>query len=409
MEKSAFYRESRHDVSGPLTGVRVLEATTTLAGPMCGCMLADMGADVIKVESPEGEVSRRLPPFLTATPGRVGFMHATVNRNKRSLTLDLERPEGRDIFLALARKSDIVVENFRPGIMANWGVGYNDVRAVKPDIVYVSISGFGQFGPEHERAGYDPIAQAESGFMSLNGSPEGPPVKAATLLCDDLAGLHGAIAALGALHHRNRTAEGQHVDVALLDAMLFQSDGFLSFGALGLELRRNGNEYPFAAPANVYRCRDGFVQAGALLDSHWRLLARKIGRPELGEDPRYATGAERVKRRAELNRLVDEWTATRDVEEVVRSLASEGLAAGPVRTYAETARDRHVQVRDMLQNVVQEDGKSAPITGPAAKFSRTPVRIRSAAPALGAHNAEILDELGIDVATQKHLRESRII
>lgn len=194
MDKADFYREARKDLSGPLAGVRVVDFTTSWAGPMCACILADLGAEVIKVEAPEGEVSRRLPPFLTGKPGEVSFANATVNRNKRNLTLDLGRPEGREIFLKLAASADVVVQNFRPGTVDKWGIGYADVRRVKPDIVYVSITGFGQFGPTHDRVCYDPLAQAAGGFVSLNGTVDGPPVKAATYLCDDLAGLHGASA-----------------------------------------------------------------------------------------------------------------------------------------------------------------------------------------------------------------------
>ena len=203
MQKSEFYRDARRDLAGPLAGVRVLEATTTWAGPMCGCLLADFGADVIKVEHPDGEIARRSPPLLPGTDPPVSFMHATVNRNKRSLSLDLRRPEGLEIFLALAQRSDILIENFRPGTLARWGAGYEAVRRLRPDIVYVSISGFGQWGPLAERVGYDPLAQAASGFLSLNGSPDGEPVKAPTFLADDLAGLHAAFAALAALRHRD--------------------------------------------------------------------------------------------------------------------------------------------------------------------------------------------------------------
>ena len=175
MTKSEFFREARNDLSGPLAGVHVIEATTTLAGPSCAATLADLGADVIKVETPQGDVSRRLPPLLPGT--KVSFAHGTINRNKRSLSLVLGRPEGSEIFLKLAAKADIVVENFKAGTMDEWGVGYQAVRAVKPDIVYVSVTGWGQFGPYSNRPGYDPIAQAVSGLMSLNGSVDGPPTK----------------------------------------------------------------------------------------------------------------------------------------------------------------------------------------------------------------------------------------
>jgi formyl-CoA transferase len=297
MEKRRFYREARRDLPGPLAGLRVLEIATTWAGPMCACLLADFGADVIKVEHPEGDVARRSPPMLPGTDPPASFMHATVNRNKRSLTLDVRRAEGRELFLRLAARSDVVVESFRPGVADAFGIGFEAVRGVRPAVVYVSISGFGQFGPDHSRPGYDPLAQAASGFLSLNGDPAGPPVKAPTFLGDDLAGLHAALACLAALRHRDASGEGQHVDVSLLDAMLYQSTGFLTLGALGVDLPRLGNEFRIAAPANCYRARDGFVVAGALLDSQWRRLVVLLGRPELGDHPDFATTRARLARR----------------------------------------------------------------------------------------------------------------
>lgn len=406
MEKSEFYARARRDVPGPLAGVRVIEATTTWAGPMCGCVLADLGADVVKVEIPGGEVVRRLPPLLG---GAVSFAHATVNRNKRSVTLDLRKPEGRDLFLRLAESADVVVENFRPGTLARWGVGYDDVRAVKPDVVYVSISGFGQFGPGHDRVGYDPIAQAASGWISLNGEPEGVPVKAPTFIGDDLGGLHGALGALAALRHRDATGEGQHVDVSLLDALLFQSNGYPTLAALGQAPQRLGSQFQIAAPADVYRCRDGYVLAGVLLDSHWKVLAGTIGRPELADDPRYAETPGRLERRDEVNALLADWLAERDADEVVALFASKSLPAERVRSYAEAAADPQVAARDMMQPTPQEDGSTVPIVGPAPKFSRTPVRVRHAAPGLGAHTDEVLADLGVDADTRAKLRSAGVI
>ncbi len=409
MKKADFYRNARRDLTGPLDGVRVIDATTSWAGPMCACILADLGADVVKVEAREGEVSRRIPPFLSGHDQQISFAQATVNRNKRSLTLDLRRPEGRDLFLKLAQRSDIIVQNFRPGTFAKWGIGYEDVRAVKPDIVYVSISGYGQFGEIHDRVAYDPLAQAMSGFISMNGTPDGPPVKAPTWICDDLGGLHGAIGALSALRHRDRTGEGQHVDVAMLDAMMFQSNGFLTLGAMGLELKRMGNEIPFAVPTNTYQCRDGLVMAGVLLDTHWKVLARMAGRDDLADDPDYATIPGRMKNRAVCDAMFANWCGARTVEQAVNECAEVGIACAKVRTYAEAACDPHTHERDMLQDVPQEDGKTAQITGPAAKFSRTPTRVRSGAARLGAHTDEVLEELGIDAEARERLRSAGII
>lgn len=209
---------------GPLAGIRVVEATTSWSGPMCGCVLADMGADVVKVELADGELSRKVPPFLPGTEPPLSFMHATVNRNKRSLCLDLRSDAGRQVFFELARPSDVVVENFTPGTMDSWGLGYRDVRAAKEDIIYCSISGFGQWGPDHERVAYDPLIQATSGFMAMNGELGGAPVKAPTYLSDDISGLHGAIGVLRGAHPRgigrarilsraDRGAEGRRRDL----------------------------------------------------------------------------------------------------------------------------------------------------------------------------------------------------
>ena len=404
MDKSEFYADARDDLTGPLAGVRVLDVTTTWAGPMCGCVLADFGADVIKVESPQGEVARVLPPML---PTGESFAHATVNRNKRSLSLDLRAEAGADVFRDLVRESDIVVENFRPGTLARWGVGYPQLRELKPDLIFVSISGWGQFGPEHDRAGYDPLAQAASGFMLQNGHPGGAPVKAPTFLGDDLAGLHGALGSLAALAHRDRTGEGQHVDVSLLDALLFQSNGFLTLGALGQEVPRMGNEYTFAAPANVYACRDGHVYCGVVLDSHWQTLVRVIGRDDLAE--KFAQGATRLGRREELNQLMTEWCAERTADQVMKHVLEAGLAFAKVRDYAEAARDPHVLERDMLQPVVAPCGRELPITGPAVKFSRTPTRVRSAARELGADDDAILADLGLSDDQVAALREHGIV
>jgi formyl-CoA transferase len=338
-------------------------------------------------------------------------MHATVNRNKRSLSLDLRRERGREIFLQLAGASDIVVENFKPGTMSRWGVGFEEVRQIRPDIVYVSISGYGQFGPDSDRVGYDPLAQAESGFLSLNGDPDGEPVKSPTFLADDLAGLHGALAALAALRHRDNTGEGQHIDVALLDAMLFQSTGYLTLGAMGVELPRLGNEFRIAAPARTFHCRDGSVMAGVLLDSHWKTLATVIGRPELGDDPDFARAPDRISRRNQVDQLLADWIRQYTVSEVLNRFKEAGIPAAAVRTYGEAAGDAHVATRDMLQRVPggPSDTQDVPITGPAAKFSRTPTRVRSRAPELGAHNDEILAELGIDAEQRRELRDTGVI
>ncbi len=405
MDKSEFYRNARSDLTGPLCGITVVEATTTWAGPMAGCILADFGARVIKVEHPAGEVARRLLPLIPGSRDRLSVANETVNRNKENVSLKLSTPAGRDAFLKLAATADIVIENFRPGTLDEWGVGYAHVHAVNPDIVYVSISGYGQFGPMSDRVGYDPGAQHFGGFTSLNGEPNGTPVKAPTYLGDDLAGVHGALGALAALRHRDQSGEGQHVDVALLDSLLFQSNGKLSAGALDIPLVRYGNEFDLAAPVNAYACRDGRVFAGVLLDTHWKVMVRLLGRAELADDSRYASLGSRIAHRQEVDTLLAQWCAARSVADVVNTFSDAGLPACRINTYAEAAREPQVLERDMLQPMTLADGTQAPLTGPAAKFSRTPTRIRSAAEALGASTDRVLKELGYSSEAISALRQ----
>ena len=401
MEKSEFYGDARTDLPGPLAGVRVLEITTTWAGPMCGNVLADFGADVIKVEIPAGDVGRGIFPAIPGTD--VGFAHATVNRNKRNLCVDIRTAEGLKICQELLKRTDIMVENFKVGTMAAYSLAYEHVREIKPDVVYVSITGWGQFGPRHADAGYDPLAQSASGFLSVNGSPEGPPTKAGTWLADDLGGLHAALGAMAALRHRDQTGEGQHVDIALQDAMLFQSNGMPTLGAMGVAPGRNGNEFGFAVPANVYDCSDGPIYLGVLLDAHWRILAEILGQPDLAENDAFATGVDRVQNRDICNVMVAEWCASRTREDAIAALVERGLPVAPVQTFVEAAKDPHVQERDMLQKIKMQ-GVDVPITGPAAKFSRTPTRVRTKAPDLGEHTDEILEEIGIDAEAREELR-----
>ncbi len=409
MDKQTFFSEARFDRTGPLDGLRVVECTTTWAGPMAGCVLGDLGADVIKVELPEGEISRAVQPHLPGT--QLSFMHETVNRNKRCLTLDLRTGAGRELYLSAAARADVVIENFLPGTLSRWRVGYEDVRAVKEDIVYVSVSGWGQFGPWSERVGYDPLVQAASGMMAINGDPERRnPSRTPTWLCDDLGGVHAALSALAALRHRDTTGEGQRIDISMLDVALFQSNGYHTLGAVGVELEPWGAALQFCVPGNAYRCADGrYLYTGALLNSHWARFCELMGRPELSDAPGFADNTERVANRAVVDTLVAQWCASQQSRELVALLHANGLAATLVNTYEDLAQEAHVVERDMLVTVELADGTKAPLTGTAAKFSRTPTSIRRPAPALGEHTEEVLASVGVPAERFTQLRLDGII
>lgn len=385
-----FYRDARADLVGPLDGVRVLDVTKVWSGPLAGAVLADLGADVVRVELPHGR-DGEVPPRIPGTG--LSWFRQTVNRNKRSVGLDLRRTEGRESFLRLVATADVVVENYKPGTLDGWGVGWAQCRAVRPDLVLVSISGWGQFGSRRAEAAYDPVIQAASGWMALNGSPEGGPVRAPTFLADELAGLHGALGALAALWHRQRTGEGQHVDVAMFDTMVAGSAGLHTLAAAGRPPQRWGNQTDFVVPANVYPCVDGQVYLAVALDRHWRELAEAMGRPELARAEGFARAADRLANRVEVDAVLARWCATRPADEVVADLVRRGLTASRIRTVAEVAADPYLAERAMLQPTSLCDGSTAPIVGPAAKFSRTPTRVRRGAPEPGADTAQVLAEL----------------
>jgi len=293
----------------------------------------------------------------------------------------------------------------RAPTLHKWGVGYEHVATIKPDIVYVSVSGFGQFGSYSDRVGYDPVAQNFCGWTSLNGQPDGGPTKAPTFLGDDLGGLHGALGAMAALHHRNQTGEGQHVDVALVDALLFQSNGLPTAGVLNLPLKRWGNQFGIAAPVNAYPCVDGTVFCGVLLDSHWQRLCQVMACEELAG----LTMSQRVEQRELLDSLLAQYCAKHNVNNVVQTMSELGLPATRVNTYAESAQHEHVASRDMLQPMQLSDGQTVPITGPAAKFSRTPTKVRTAAEPLGANTDAILLSLGYNQQDISKLRAAGVL
>lgn len=396
MREEDFYREARADIAGPLEGVRVLDVTKVWSGPLASCVLADLGADVIRIELPYGR-DGQVPPEIPGTG--LSWFRESVHRNKRSVGLDLRAAAGRERFLRLVATADVVVENYKPGTLDDWGAGYADCRTARPDIVFVSISGWGQFGPNTRLPAYDPVIQAAAGWMALNGTPEGPPVRSPTFLADELAGLHAAIGALAALAHRTRTGEGQHVDVAMMDTLLFGSSGLPTLAAAGAPPPRLGNETDFVVPSNVFACRDGHLYLAVAINKHWRALAEIVGRPELARADGFRTNEERLANRTEINEIVAGWCAGRTVSEAVAALSEPGLVVAPVRTLTEATADPHIAARGMLRETRLSNGTSAPLVAPPAKFSRTPTGIRRSAPAPGADTDDVLRELADKRAT----------
>lgn len=385
-----FFRDADPGSTGPLAHLRVLDVTKVWSGPLASGVLADLGADVIRVELPNGR-DGDVPPRIPGT-GRSWFRE-TVNRNKRSVALDLRQPEDRERFLRLVATADVVVENYRAGTLDGWGVGYRRCREVRPDIVFVSVSGWGQYGPGSARSAYDPAVQAAAGWMSLNGEPDGTPTRAPTFLADELAGLHAAIGALAALVHRDRAGVGQHVDVAMMDTMLAGSSGLPTLAAAGVPPRRCGNETDFVVPSNVYACRDGHVYLAVALNKHWRELANAMGRPDLAGAAGYAGNPERLSNRDAIDAIVARWCLELSTQDVIDAIQPLGIVVAPVRTMAQVVADPELYGRGTLQHVTLTNGTSAVMVAPPARFSRTPTRIRCGAPQPGEHTAEVLAEL----------------
>ena len=408
-DKEEFFKEARTDIRGPLEGIRVLEVTTTIAGPRCGAIFAGYGADVIRVElSRSPDVTRMIPPMLPDTDPPEGYQHATLHRDKRSITLDLRQPGARDVFLRVARTADVIVENFKKGALSGWGCGYEDVRQVKPDIIYVSITGFGQFGPYSDRAGYDPGIQAMSGLLWMNAPDDSAtPARVPVYISDELTGLHAAIGALAALHYREQTGEGQHLDVSLLDATMDSCTGLHVMAAHGLATPRYGNIV--LCHRRTSTLQDGYVYTGVLLDSHWKVLARVMGKPEAADDPRYSQLLSRLGHREDVDTMLAEWCAEHTRDEIIAALIDSKLPVAPVLTPQEACVDPHVQARGTIESVYQPSGGEIKATAAPVKFSRTPVYHREAPPALGAHTGEVLESVGIDEAQRAMLREKGIL
>ena len=381
----------------PLDDLKVLDLTAARAGPQCVRQLSDWGADVIRVEPPD-----RRP---TDMGDRRNSDFQNLHRNKRSLTLDLKSDAGRELFLRLAERTDVVVENMRPAVKHRLGVDYDAVRAVNPRVVYASISAFGQDGPGSQRGGVDQIAQGMGGLMSVTGAPDGEPVRAGYAVTDLAAGLHAAVGILVALHDRDRTGEGAWVRTSLLEAAI----GLLDFQAArytveGVVPPRVGNHHPTLVPMGTFATADGHVNIAAIDGRIWLELTRVLDLPELLEDPRFANVDLRMDHRDDVNALVAARLRTRTTAAWIADLEAAGVPAGPVNDVGEVFADAQVQHLEMVQPVEHPEMGELRLIGNAATLAGLPRKLRTAAPAAGEHNQEILAELGLSPTDIERLR-----
>lgn len=374
--------------AGPLAGLKVLELGQLIAGPFAGKTLGDFGAEVIKVEPPgSGDPLRQ---WRLLHQGESVWWQVQ-SRNKKSVTLDLREEADRAIARRLAAEADVLIENFRPGLMEDWGMGYETLAAANPRLIMLRISGFGQTGPYRDLPGFAVVAEAMGGLRHLMGEPGRPPVRAGVSLGDTLAALHGVIGVLLALQARQRTGRGQVVDVALYESVFNCMESLLpEFSAFGAVREPAGSALPGIAPSNAYRCADGQVVIGGNGDSIFKRLMTAIGRDDLGQDPLLSGNAGRAARVDELDAAITAWTVQRPVAEVVETLQAARVPVGRIYTAKDIAEDPHYKARGMIEHIVTASGLELDVPGIVPKLSETPGAIRSLAPGLGESNGEVL-------------------
>ena len=389
-----------------LHGIRVIDVTQAMAAPFCTLNLADMGADVIKVEPPGGEDMRR---GSAAKNGHAGTFLA-MNRNKRGITVDLKQAAGVEIVRRLVTTADVFVQNYRPGVAGRLGVAYEDLKEINPRLVYCSISGFGLTGPYAPRGGYDLIAQGMSGIMSVTGDEDGAPAKAGLPVSDLSAGLFGAYGILCALEARERTGQGQLVDTSLLEAAVALTVWEATeYWVTGCAPRALGSAHRLAAPYQALRASDGWITVGANNDKLFDGLCRALERPDLLADPRFAGAPERLRHREALIPLIEKTTVQETRAHWLARLDAAGVPAGPINTYPEALADPHTLAREMVVDLVHPGAGDVKALGVPVKLSETPGAVDRPAPLLGQHNAEILSELGYSEAEQRALQDAGVV
>jgi CoA:oxalate CoA-transferase len=401
---------------GPLAGLRVVDLTRVLAGPFSTMVLADLGADVVKIEPPGGDQSRLTGPFVPpqdgSDPRAYGTYFMSINRGKRSMVLDLKAPAGRDVLLSLVDTADVLIENYRPGTMEKLGLGYETIHERNPKVIMVSISGFGQTGPYHERAALDIIVQAMGGMLSITGEENGGPVRPGVSMGDMTAALFSTIGLLSAVVERTRSGEGQHVDMSMLDCQAaILENPLMRFFAMGDVPERIGTRHPVVTPVQALRTKDGHV-AIAVSDGptgHWGTLCAEIGHPELAEDERFRSGWARTQNYDALIPILEAAMVERTTDEWVTALSAKGVPAGPVQAIPEVAEDPQLNAREMFVPLEHPAIGPVTFTNTPVKLSRTPGGVRNLPPDIGQHTDELLGEIGLDAAHIEALRNEGVV
>lgn len=391
-----------------LDGIRIVDFTKALAGPYCTMHLADMGAEVIKIEMPgTGDDSRGWgPPFIE---GEAAYF-LSINRNKKSITLNLKDERAKEIALKLIEKSDIVVESNRPGVMKKLGLDYERVKEINPGVIYCSISGFGQTGPYKERPGFDQVIQGYGGIMGLTGEAGGPPIKVGIAVTDIATGMFAAMGILMALYYREKTGKGQYIDASMLDGQIswltYQGGRYLASGEIP---QRIGSAHPLIVPYQDFEASDGFINIAAGNDNLWRKFCEVTGLQDIVDNPKFATNPKRVENREEVVGIISKVIATKTIEEWLDILNNAGIPCGPIYTVDRVFADQHVLAREMLVEVDHPKCGKIKVTGSPVKFSETPAEVVTAPPSLGQHNEEILLGLGYSSADIEELIEHKVI
>ncbi|MBL8472830.1 MAG: CoA transferase [Rhodocyclaceae bacterium] len=393
----------------PLAGVKVVELGTLIAGPYAASLLAQFGAEVIKVEPPgDGDPLRKWRKLYEGT----SLWWYSQSRNKKSVTVNLKSAEGQQIVRDLVRDADIVIENFRPGSLESWGLGWEDLSRINPKLIMVRVSGYGQSGPYRDKPGFAAIAESMGGLRYLAGYPDRPPVRVGVSIGDTLASLYGVIGALLAMHHlKVNGGEGQFVDVALYEAVFGVMESLIpEFSGFGHIRERSGASLPGISPSSTYPCKDGrYVIIAGNSDSIFKRLMAAIGRNDLGENPRLGRNDGRVQHNAMLDAAITAWTTQHDLDHVLATLDGAAVPCGKIYTAADIHEDPHYRARDMIEQCALPDGKPIDVPGIVPKLSATPGETRWLGPALGAHTDEVLAGLGMNAETVGRLRAQGIV